>query len=160
MSIRDWRSAGKLYLWRYPGNPRQYSGWHCTADKSGGEALLELLGAFGAEESIVSRVLPLAVPTREILEVPNFEGGRAPCAAHTQWRISFHPGATDARLWRFPSSEALAHLELGLEQLPRLAAGVRELMSGGGDCCIGQDSKQSVAECSDLWFWWQPGSRA
>ncbi len=155
MSYRDWRPTGRVYLWRYR-DSRSFRGWHLTADKAGGESLLALFSAFAAEEISASRIMPLSDPTPAILQVPNFHGGLAEWYAPSNWRISFHPAASDAELWLFPPDKGAARLDLGSDCLKILASHVADLMTGGGDDSMGGEAKESAAECSDLWFWWQP----
>jgi hypothetical protein len=41
-TVARWKQQGRVYLWRYKENRKNYPGWHFTADAVACNALLEL----------------------------------------------------------------------------------------------------------------------
>ncbi|GJM08357.1 MAG: hypothetical protein DHS20C11_06330 [Lysobacteraceae bacterium] len=90
-----WRQKGKIYLWRYEGNEKNYPGYHFATNKSGLASFRVLLGALLEAKLGANRTIRLEQPTRDILAVPNNTRGRAVSrerlgiekGAESQWQV-------------------------------------------------------------------------
>lgn len=138
-----WRQTGRISLWRYLENERNYPGWHLNADAAGCRSLLMLLDAL-ATDGDGSRVIAITAPTRAELAVPNNRRGRAAWVAPEKLRLTF--STTDDR-WSFPADLAPAALDIGAAWLAALRDGIDGIPKGRGDHCIGRGDLR-------LWFWW------
>lgn len=136
---------GRISLWRYTENARNYPGWHLNVDVEGGQFLCNLLDGFLAG-GVGPRAIRITPPTSKQLSVPNNRGGRAAWFAPTEWVL-----VPDANLgtWLFPSAPSEAMLTLGAEYIPPLRKGIAGLLAGQGDYAIGDTHSRDV-----LWFWW------
>jgi hypothetical protein len=146
-----WKQAGRISLWRYTENERNFPGWHVTADATGCSSLISLLDAFASDNVAVSRTVEVVAPTPEILAVPNNRSGRAAWSAPTKLVLSF---STAAAQWSFPNSSDPAAFTVGSEWLALLRKGIEGIPNGLGDYSIGTQSNGNLR----LWFWWWPSA--
>lgn len=140
-----WEQSGHIALWRYKERNRNYEGWHLTADASGCESLSALIEAMTADGSGASRSIGIKRPTRAMRSVP-----RSPEWAITvpsAWQISV---GSEVSEWRFPETSEYAELRVGMDWLPLLADGIRDIRRGMGDYSIGDTDRGDLP----LWFWW------
>ncbi|MBB6365096.1 hypothetical protein FHR56_000209 [Xanthomonas sacchari] len=138
-----WTQTGRISLWRYLENERNYPGWHLNADAPGCRSLVMLLDALAADGD-GARVIAITAPTRAELAVPNNRRGRAAWVAPEKLRLTV--STTDDR-WSFPPDLAPAALDIGAAWLTVLRDGIDGIPKGRGDHCIGRGDLR-------LWFWW------
>ncbi len=143
--VNAWRQSGRVSLWRYTENERNYPGWNLNADAAGCRSLLELLDAL-TSAGTGARTIKLTPPTFEQLRVPNNRGGAAAWIAPEKWNVSLAPDSAD---WDFPADIQPAVLALGSNWLAPLRAGIAGIQAGVGDHSIGDDERGLA-----LWFWW------
>ena len=145
MSTRPkWQQCGRISLWRYTENERNFSGWHLNADAEGCASLLSLLDALESSPGEY-RTVRITAPTAAVLRVPNNRGGRAAWLAPAKLRLCCSPVQA---CWVFPLDLDPASLTVGADWLPRLREGIGGIPEGRGDYSIGSDAEPS------LWFWW------
>ncbi|MCW0386532.1 hypothetical protein NB722_001071 [Xanthomonas sacchari] len=138
-----WTQTGRISLWRYLENERNYPGWHFNADPAGCQSLLALLDALAADGA-GSRTLLITAPSKTELGVPNNRRGLAAWVAPEKLRFTL--STTDDH-WSFPVDAAPAALEVGSAWLAALREGIAGIANGKGDYAIGKGSHR-------LWFWW------
>lgn len=137
MNLYDWKQRGNIYVWRYDKNPRNYYGWHLTADSMGCESLIELLLEFMPSESGFFRTIRLAKPTHNQYRVP---GCKNKIVAETKLVMSKSDISED---WDISNSEGKLKIHLGTDQIEKFVSGVNDVKNGKGDYSI-----------NGLWFWW------
>ncbi|MET0550068.1 MAG: hypothetical protein ABW002_12455 [Xanthomonas sp.] len=138
-----WTQSGRISVWRYLENERNYPGWHLNADPAGSQSLLELLHTLAADGT-GSRAITVTAPSKAELVVPNNRRGRAAWVAPEKLRLTL---STANDQWSFPLDVAPAVLEIGSAWLAALREGIAGIPKGQGDYCIGRGSHS-------LWFWW------
>ncbi|MBE5315421.1 MAG: hypothetical protein H4O13_08480 [Xanthomonadales bacterium] len=142
-----WKQRGKISLWRYTENQRNFPGWHLNADGEGCASLLDMIdalrGHLGSE-----RNLRVSTPTPRQLAVPNNRA--AAWIAPQLWMIQHHP---EPEHWHFAGDLEPATLVVGAHGLDRLREGVAGIPAKQGDYSIGAGRHRE----SRLWFWWGPG---
>lgn len=141
-----WKQSGRISLWRYTENQRNYPGWHLNADDAGCQSFAALLEAL-ATDGCGSRTLALTSPTKAELRVPNNRGGFADWLAPTKLRVDLSQAPTD---WVFPSDLDPATISIGTAWLDPLREGLAGIPKGKGDYSIGNCKNGSL----QLWFWW------
>ena len=147
-----WKQSGRVSLWRYTENERNYSGWNLNADGPGCASLLALLDALASDHAAY-RTIALTDPTEAELRVPNNKSGRAAWVAPAKLRIAFssHPSE-----WVFSSGLDPAVLVMGGDWLEPLREGITGIARGRGDHSIGNSRDGNLS----LWFWWSVGPRS
>ena len=140
-----WKQSGRISLWRYTENERNFPGWHLNGDADGCKSLLALLDALAADGE-GSRTVAIIAPTKTQLSVPNNKAGLAAWKAPSKLRITFSP---TSREWRFPANLDPAELTVGADWLQPLRDGISGIPAGRGDYAVG-DRIMGLS----LWFWW------
>lgn len=141
-----WKQQGRISLWRYTENERNYPGWHLNADPAGCTSLLALLEEL-AQNPGAHRTVQLSAPSPSQLQVPNNRGGRAAWSAPAKLSLacSAQPGS-----WEFPPDLEPASLTIGSDWLEPLRTGIAGIPEGRGDYSIGHRKNGNLS----LWFWW------
>jgi len=142
----QWKSAGRISLWRYTENESNYPGWHLNADEAGCACVLALLDALSRDDAPY-RTLALTPPTDAQLRVPNNRHGNAAWLAPERLRVRL--GAEPAQ-WAFPRDLDPATMIVGSQWLEPLRRGIADIAGGRGDYSIGGGDTDSLR----LWFWW------
>lgn len=138
-----WKQSGRISIWRYTENERNYPGWNLNADRAGCQSLLNLLDALAADGA-GSRSIAITAPTKAQLGVPNNMRGQAAWVAPEKLRLTLSPVADQ---WSFPPDLDPAAIEVGSTWLQALREGIAGIPEGRGDYAIGKGSLR-------LWFWW------
>ena len=140
-----WKQSGRISLWRYTENERNYPGWHLNADIAGCHSFVALLDALATDGS-GSRTITLTSPTMAV-RVPNNRGGRAKWLAPAKLRVTLSQSPAD---WVFPSDLDPATISVGSDWLGALREGLSGIPKGQGDYSIGNSKEGNL----QLWFWW------
>ena len=144
MSVNNWKQKGNIYLWRYAGNPKNYSGWHLTGDNEGVESLLELLGLMLEENSGSNRTFRLSKPGMDITSVV---GCRDRMIAESKVKFCYEVSeATELNI--NPNSDDF-EIVINRNSTNHLIFGLKDVKNGKGDYSTGQKQNK-------LWFWWAP----
>ncbi|MGK2883293.1 MAG: hypothetical protein ACSLE8_00695 [Rhodococcus sp. (in: high G+C Gram-positive bacteria)] len=134
-------SEGRIALWRYRENRRNYPGYHMTCDAVGGEWLAEQIRKLRPGKTLQVSLTPV---TDEILSVP---ANWSPAVGFNVWHITFD---SSIKTLVFSEAHPRCHLSLPPESIPDLSAGISSMVAGKGDYAIGETDQQ------ELWFWWWP----
>lgn len=140
-----WKQVGRVSLWHYTENDRNYPGWHLTADAAGCASLVALLDALAADGIQASRSVRITPPSKAQLSVPNNQSGSAAWRAPDKLRVSLSSSPAD---WLFPLDLNRAIITVGTDWLAPLREGISGIPLGRGDYSIGAKGN------SRLWFWW------
>lgn len=93
----QWKQRGRIYLWRYLENTRNYPDWHLSLDPAAHESLTTLFRAFCEEGLKCKRTLVVTAPPAAVLQVPNNQGGKARFTSPAKIRLSYEPDLE--RVW-------------------------------------------------------------
>ncbi|MCP3943509.1 MAG: hypothetical protein GY710_18800 [Desulfobacteraceae bacterium] len=137
MNINQWKQKGKIYIWKYHDNPRNYHGWHFTGDSLGCDSLIEFLTLLSSAELGTYRTLKLNHPTPNQHRVPGCKKKVLP----EQKLIIERSNSSDA--WEIMNLQGKLKFELGASQIDQFISGVKDVKIGNGDYSI-----------KNLWFWW------
>ena len=138
--VNTWKQSGRLFLWRFTENTRNFPGWHFMVDRAAAASLSELLKAMARGTPPCFRGVVVSLPTAEVLAVPN--NRHSGCVAPEKLRVELDP--EDADSWAFEEEGAVLHWRMGAHKL-QLAADVF------GDPVKYFDS--SIGKSPALWSW-------
>jgi hypothetical protein len=141
MNINKWKQSGNIYIWRYRDNPKNYQGWHLSANNSGCISISELLQALIDSPPEANRTVQLSVPTDKQFCVPNCN--RKPIA-ETKLRM-VKSGISEE--WSLTKNEDKLQLDIGTVYLHKFISGLADIQRNKGDYFIGRKDQE-------LWFWW------
>lgn len=143
--ITKWGQRGVMSLWHYEGFPRNYPGYHLTANSDGCAFLIGLFKLFRNAKYPARRDIALNPPSSAILAIPNCH---QPCVPARRVEFRFRRDFEDTH-WTIAESRGEVVIELGMDGLNALEQGASDMLRGEGDWCIG-------AGTESLWFWWHP----
>lgn len=134
----------QIYLWTYVDDPRNYRGFHLTADDAGCDVLLRRIKAMQVCGSTSRLQFELTSAGPRELAVVGYDG-RA--RKFDRWIVNYSP-TEPADAWAFTVDERTATLSLGRAQLTPLLRGIEDIRRGRGDYSLGD-------ETHSLWLWWR-----
>ena len=138
MNPNEWKQNGKVSIWSYEGNPRNYPGWHLNCDEPGAASLSSLVASLANSQGLAKRTVSVTRPVRKQLAVPN-------CSAKP-WAPEKLVLEVSSK-WFISETEHKVVLGFPVEMAVELERGLQSLSQGGGDYYIGEKG-------SELWFWW------
>ncbi len=143
--IERWMNCGSISIWHYEDFPRNYHGYHLTADDQGCVFLLGLIDLFRNARYPARKFVELAIPTSEHLAIPNCPRRCIP--AHTaEFRFrGDHPESH----WSISEADGKVEIETGATGLGQLDRGFADISLNNGDWAIGDGNNA-------LWFWCYP----
>jgi len=146
-NVNKWKQHGQVYFWRYVENTRNYPGWHLTADKTFCDGFADLTDRMLNAPYNSQKSLTVALPTKEVLRVPNNHGGLAGWKAPKLLILKHQKDNVSKYYSLLEEIENTVILGLSRRNLEELKECVSEIPHGKGDYSI---------EIGDtvLWFWW------
>ncbi len=141
-----WKQEGRITLWRYTANEKNYPGWHLNGDRAGCTSLLALFDEL-TQSPGAQRTVQISAPVLAQLSVPNNQGGRAPWLAPEKLRVSC---CLEPEVWSFPQDLAPACLAVGANWQEPMRRGIAGIPEGRGDFSIGIGKNGNLP----LWLWW------
>ena len=140
--------AGRICLWQYRDNPREYMGFHLSADAPGCTQLLPLLANLAKARTPQIANIVLDPPSPGVLAIPTRRVGSSAIIGYRHWELLVDPRFPPERL-HFTVVTDRVRTELSPVQVESMAGGVEDMRALRGDYPIGDD------EAHQLWFWWQ-----
>lgn len=141
-AIDTWKKTGLISLWHYEDFPKNYCGYHLSADQEGCIFLLGLMERFQNAVHPARKRIILNAPTSEMLAVANCPRN---CVPAQSLEFRFHRD-TAAAHWSVTEMEREVRIEMGADGLAALERGAKDMISGMGDWSIGTGR-------ASLWFW-------
>ena len=142
-TTHNWRQTGRIYLWHYVDNPKNYRGWHLAADADGCKSLRQLLASFQTALYSTKQRIDLDQTDDRLAPVENYAGRYR---SYSRWEIQHSKSKHAADHWQLTADGNLVQLELGLDRVAELANALTQLSRGNDDFLIGDDGQE-------LWFW-------
>ena len=152
--VNTWKQSGKIYLWKYEENTKNYPGWHLHANNEGCASLQELIELMVKAKFSSERTISIIPPTAKILMVPNNKGGKAKWLSVDRIKVKFVKGESDSEEWSLQHKHPQLFLTIGENKLKALEKGIKDIAKGKGDYSIGYKEETTDSEPSCLWFWW------
>lgn len=138
MNVNDWKQNGNVYLWRYEGSPKNYPGWHLTADSEGAIAFITLIDLVSGASSGTKRTIVLSKPGESELRVPGCR--QAAIAAE---KLVLESAVEDASFWSVKTENRSLALRAGKANLAELRKGIG-IQNRGVTKQRGQVSKSQI----------------
>ena len=145
--IEKLKQRGIVASWHYEGFPKNFSGYHLTADHFGCEFLLKLFELFKSTPYPARKEIILNRPTAKILSVPNCPRN---CIPSFRLQIRYLQSSPQDS-WSVTESGSTLTIKTGERGLDALSTGISDIHKGKGDRSIGSGHES-------LWFWWFPNS--
>jgi hypothetical protein len=146
-NIEAWTQDGKIFLWRYLENTKNYPGWHLAFDIHGGTSLLQLLSIMKTTNDNCMRTITLSHPSAEVLRIPNNRHARV--QSKPKLRLRWQPH--DGNVWAIEESDTEISMVLGT----RVSENVIHAIENPGKAF-----DETIAVDPLLWFWGSVEKRA
>jgi len=143
--IERWTNRGSISIWRYEDFPRNYHGYHLTADSLGCTFLLGLVELFRNARYPARKVVELTIPNSEHLAIPNCP---RKCVPARTAEFRFRRDSPDDH-WSIGEADGKVTIETGTTGLLGLDRGFADITLNKGDWATGEGNDA-------LWFWWHP----
>jgi hypothetical protein len=150
-AFEKWKLSGKLFLWTYLENKKNYPGWNLSLDNSAVISLLDLLKKMNESKWPSSKSIVVCPPSKKILKGPNNRDGRAKCYSPKSFRIKYNKDSVPPRYWNLELLESCLTLSVGHIKLDELRKSIEDINNGLDDYSIGPDDLSDSD--SRLWFW-------
>lgn len=146
--INKLKITGKIYLWKYLENSKNYPGWNITVDKTGGDNLLELINLMKTCEWSSKKSIQIFKPNQEQLNVPNNKNGKAEWKS-TQNLILNLKKEVEPDFWEVIDKGNDIEILLGNNSLLKLENSIKRILNNEGDFAISSNDDENI-----LYFWW------
>jgi len=152
--VNEWKQTGKLYLWKYTENSKNYPGWHLHADLEGCTSLIKLICLMRMDKFPAKRTVKISAPNSQILSVPNNKRGKAKWKTLKKLKIKSVKSASDYKEQFLTHKHNHILLTADEIMLTKLEQGFNDITKGKGEYSICHDGAMEKSVSSCLWFWW------
>lgn len=146
--IQKFKVSGKVFLWKYKDDQRNYPGWNLTVDKAASQNLVDLLDLMESCEWSTKKNLITEEPTQAQLNVPNNQHGQADWKSAQQLTLNSRKLESDD-FWAVIEDNGDVEIQFGKGKLKQLRTAIAEVPLGKGDFAISDTIEENI-----LYFWW------
>ena len=147
INVDRWKQEGRLYLWCYLENTRNFPGWHLTADDDGCHSLADLIERMLSARWSSQKSLVITLPAKDVLGVPNNRNGQARWKAPALLMLKYPKDKVRDGYSSLHVNGKTIVLSAGRQKLELLKDCVLKITKGEGDYAI------EIGD-ANLWFWW------
>jgi site-specific DNA-adenine methylase len=141
--IQKYNAIGKLYLWKFKGNVRNYPGWNLTADATSCDSLLNLF-----ELMKFSRY-----PSRKTVNTENVTKNQVKVCGDYSYisaqKLTLNYRKGSEGLWYIHLDSNNLEISMGDEKLNELESAIKRVKVNEGDFAISDNNEENI-----LYFWW------
>lgn len=147
--INKLKVKGKIYIWKYLENSRNYPGWNITTDKIGGESLLELIDLMITCKWSSKKTFQTIEPNKNQLNVPNNKNGKAEWKSVQNLTLNLKK-EIEPDFWEIIDKGNEIEISLGNNSLLKLEKAIKRILNNDGDFAIYSSNDDENV----LYFWW------
>lgn len=145
--IEKFKISGKVYIWKYSDNGRNYPGWNLTMDNLASQEISKLLDLMSNCEWTTSKKLLTQRPTGNEVFTPNNRRGHANWTTKEKMAIT-HKANESPDFWAVIDKEAELEIRFGKQKLMELKRAIESIPTGKGDFSIADRQDENI-----LTFW-------
>jgi len=147
--IEKHKISGQVFIWKYSGNTRNYSGWNFTVDKLACQELSSLFDMMNDCEWSTSKTVQTSKPMQTEIAVPNNQN-----RSNTKWLtkpaivfcVNFN---LPAYHWSINETPDSLQINFGKQMLQKLKEAIIKMSNGNGDFSLSDENQENI-----LTFWW------
>lgn len=147
--INKLKVKGKIYIWKYLENSRNYPGWNITTDKIGGESLLKLIDLMITCKWSSKKTFQTIEPNKNQLNVPNNKNGKAEWKSVQNLTLNLKK-EIEPDFWEIIDKGNEIEILLGNNSLLKLEKAIKRILNNDGDFAIYSSNDDENV----LYFWW------
>jgi|LakMenEpi03Aug12_release.lakeMendotaPanAssembly.Ray.scaffolds.fasta_scaffold1288176_1 hypothetical protein len=149
--IEKLKISGRVYIWKYTDNDRNYPGWNMTVDNSASQELSQLLDMMEKCEWSTNKNILTTRPTDNEISAPNNKNGVAKWTTKSKIIFSLKTNMTPD-FWVTTETADELEISFGKEKLKELKEAIINISKGKGDHSIADKDDNNI-----LTFWWRVG---
>jgi len=138
---------GKIYVWKYIENSRNYPGWNFTADKKASESFTELFRLMQSCAWSSKKEIKTTIPTEIQIKIPNNRNGIAKWKSVSKLSICLKK-IDDKNFWKIMEKEDEVEIHFGENKIVELETAINRISKGNGDFAISNNLEEDI-----LYFW-------
>jgi hypothetical protein len=146
--IEKYKVGGKVYIWTFKENSRNYPEWNFTVDLKASKSLSELLDFMNKCEWSTNKTIKTEKPTRLQLDVPNNLYGTAKSISKSNMTFKCKTTETTNH-WLIKETDNGIEVQFGKEKLIELQNAINGIPENRGDFAISDNNDNNI-----LYFWW------
>jgi len=146
--IEKFKVNGKVYIWKYIENQRNYPGWNLTVDLKASKNLSELLDLMTASDWPSKKIISTELPTETQLKIPNNNIGLAKWKSKPKLTLNYKKGESENH-WLITETDNGVEIQFGKTKLVDLKNTINGIPKGEGDYAISDLDDNNI-----LYFWW------
>jgi hypothetical protein len=147
--IEKLKISGRVYIWKYADNDRNYPGWNITVDNLASEELSVLFDMMGQCEWSTNKKILATRPTDQEIGTPNNRNGIAKWTTKSKIVFSLKTNTTPD-YWATTETVDELEISFGKEKLRGLWDAIINIPKGKGDHSIADKDDNNI-----LTFWWR-----
>lgn len=144
--IEKYNVGGKVHIWRYKDNHKNYPDWNILLDKVANESVLELLNLMSACEWSTQKTIKTEFPIPIHLNIVNNHNELVKKSKST---LTLYCKVNEAEdYWKILELEDKIEIHFGKKKLVALQNVIKSILKGKRDFTISDDNDHSI-----LCFW-------
>ena len=141
--------VGRLYVWTYLENRKNYPGGHLAAEDAECMRLADAIESLSIGSRSDPLIFAVSAVTRAVLAVPN--NGHAKARSARELRVV---AAGEPRHFWLDEQNGILTITAGREGLDELRKNIIGITETDGGCVEMGPDDDRASEDHDLWFWW------
>ncbi len=125
-SIERIKKEGKIYVWKYTENTRNYPGWNISFDNEGFDFLIKLLKLMKDSQWPSKKLIHTDPPIKEVLSGVNNLGGKAGWRTIKQLSLQYKKNSPETNLWRLTEENQVLVISIGFNMLVEFIKAIRD----------------------------------
>lgn len=146
--IKKYKVTGKVFIWKYKDNLRNYPGWNFTVDIKASQSLLRLLELMNNCEWSSQNIITTEIPTELQIRVPNNQNGNARWKTKKNLKLKCIKTMSETH-WLINEMENEVEIQFGKAKLEEFKNAITGIPEGKGDFDISDQNAENI-----MFFWW------
>ena len=146
--IDKYKITGKIYVWKFRENQRNFPGWNLTVNDECAMGLNRLFELMEQSEFPSKKSIKTTTPTYNQLRVPNNLNGKAKWESKPTITLNYKKYENE-NLWEIIEEDDRIELRFGTAKMKELKKGINGIPKGEGDYGICDDQDENIFN-----FWW------
>lgn len=147
--VEKLKHTGRVYIWKFIPENRNYPGWNLTADIEGCNSLIKLLqqmqlASFPSHKTIITHPATIN-QVKAATDNKPFE---------TVGRIALKFRKGEQQLWQTEERNDVLEIRFGEREMQLLQTALQRIIKGEGDFAIGDAENEHL-----VYFWWLPENK-
>jgi hypothetical protein len=142
--IEKYKLKGRLFVWKFHPENRNYLGWNLTGDNEGCNSLIELLELMQTSSFPSHNTITTQPATINQVKATT---GSIPFKSISKLNLRFRKG--EPQLWYIEEVDNGIQVTFGEREIELLQTALQRIIKGEGDFALGDSKDEHL-----VYFWW------